>query len=76
MAQRIFGQLRPGRFLAQLARRSRTELGKILGPIQIDQESSRTTMMMWKGVDTVRTSPAIQCHVTHANLIPTIGRNP
>ncbi len=31
--------------------------------------------MTWKRIDVVSTSPAIQCHVTQANLTPAIGRN-
>jgi hypothetical protein len=30
--------------------------------------------MMWKRIEAVRTIPAIQCHVTHANFTPAMGR--
>ena len=29
---------------------------------------------MWKMIDAVSRSPAIQCHCTHANFTPTIGK--
>jgi hypothetical protein len=42
----------------------------------MDQKSSQNeAWMMWKTIDAVSTRPAIQCHVTHANRMPTIGRN-
>ena len=31
---------------------------------------------MWNSTDAVSSTPAIQCHCTQANLMPTIGRNP
>jgi hypothetical protein len=30
---------------------------------------------MWNRIDAVSSSPAIQCQYTHANLMPTMGRN-
>ena len=50
--------------------------GMSSGPTQIDQKSRKNVAwMMWKRIDAVSTSPAIQCHCTQANLTPTIGRN-
>ena len=47
-----------------------------LGPTQIDQKSrTKVACTMWNRIDAVSTNPAIQCHCTHANLTPTIGRN-
>ncbi len=45
------------------------------GPTQIDQKSRKNVACtMWNRIDAVSRMPAIQCHCTHANLIPTIGR--
>lgn len=46
------------------------------GPTQIDQKSStKVAWKMWNSTDAVRSTPAIQCHCTHANFTPTMGRN-
>ena len=45
------------------------------GPTQIDQKSRKNVAWtMWNRIDPVSTMPAIQCHSTQANLMPTIGR--
>ena len=49
--------------------------GMSFGPTQIDQKSrTKVACTMWNRIEAVSTSPAIQCHVTHANCTPTIGR--
>ena len=46
------------------------------GPTQIDQKSRKNVAWtMWNRIDAVSRMPAIQCHCTHANRTPTIGRN-